>query len=72
MDHIIKNFTEFSNKALDSGIITIDDAIKYMLNICSCFAQDEIFLKLFPTIFTIERCKRKIKKEDNERITIYL
>ena len=57
---ITTQFADLANKLIQSGITSSDDAINELFTIYPQFRKDEIFQKLFPIIFNIQRCKNKL------------
>ena len=68
MDLIISGFTDFANIAIDNGAMTVEDGMKFMIIFNPDFKHDKLFNKIFPIIFRMEMCKRKINTEKKDEI----
>ena len=68
---ISQSFIDFANLAIDNDIQYESEAVQYMIDLNPELEKDKIFKDLFPNVFMIELCKRKIK-EKNEKFVIYL
>ena len=63
MDSINKALADFARQALDQGITTEDDAKQMMYKLNDNFRKDKIFNEIFPTVFGLEFCKRKLAEQ---------
>ena len=70
MDLLISGFTDFANEAINNGAETAEEGVKYMINLNQEFKYDKVFNELFPIIFMMEICNRKINEEKKDEDVI--
>ena len=62
---LVSGYASLVNVCFENDKMVMEDAKTYLESLTPTFKSDRVFQNLFPIVFNIEMCKRKISNSDS-------